>query len=524
MLRRRFGWSFLFFVGLVFLACGGLEETAEEPPWNVVLILADDLGYGDLGCYGQERIRTPNIDRLAAEGLRFTRFYAGSTVCAPSRCSLMTGLHTGHAVVRGNYEVQPMGQYPLSDEALTVAEVFQSQGYRTGLIGKWGLGGPGSTGEPNRQGFEYCFGYLCQRHAHNYYPEFLFRNGERVPLPGNRVAEPRSDGAGVAVERAVYAPDLFEEEVDRFLRDPDPRPFFLYFASPFPHANNEAGDRGMEVPDYGPYAAEDWPEAQKGYAAMVSRLDRAVGRILATLRKTGRDRHTLVLFSSDNGPHREGGFDPHFFNSTGGLRGIKRDLYEGGIRVPFIAWAPDLIPGGGETDQPGAFWDLLPTLAELIGAEVSLPLDGISLLPVLRGESLPTRRPLYWEFKGKQAVAYERWKAVRLGLDSPLELYDLAADPGESRNLAAERPEILAEAERLLQAEHTPSAIFPLFPGESAPVVSGETEASGEQSAGSPPTPSRVLPVAGCAQGPLATQTKPLVMTLRCVAPPGGLS
>lgn len=460
-------WATLLIFGLLtFPSCRRQEQEAPPSPWNVVLIVADDLGYGDLGCYGQERIRTPHLDRLAAEGLRFTRFYAGSTVCAPSRCSLMTGLHTGHAVVRRNYEVKPMGQYPLPDEAVTLAEIFRSQGYRTALIGKWGLGGPGSSGEPNRQGFEYFFGYLCQRHAHNYYPEYLFRNTERVTLAGNRVAEPRPDGSGVAVERAVYAPDLLEEEVVRFLRDPDPRPFFVYFASTFPHANNEAGDRGMEVPDYGPYAGEDWPAAQKGYAAMVTRLDRAVGRILESLRANGRDRNTLVLFTSDNGPHREGGADPYFFNSTGGLRGIKRDLYEGGIRVPMIAWAPRLVPSGRVTDQPAAFWDLFPTFLELLGVEVEIPLDGVSLVPVLRGGALSERPPLYWEFQGKQAVAFDRWKAVRVHPQAALELYDLAVDPGESRDVAAEYPEVVSEAERRMQAEHVPSPIFPLFPGE----------------------------------------------------------
>lgn len=447
---------------LLFGCQGTLTEETRPRRWNIVLIVADDLGYGDLGAYGQTQILTPNLDRLAGEGMRFTRFYAGSTVCAPSRCSLMTGLHTGHAVIRGNYEVQPMGQYPLPEKTVTVAEVLQSEDYRTGLIGKWGLGGPGAEGEPNRQGFEYFFGYLCQRHAHNYYPEFLFRNRERVLLKGNRVAEPRPDGAGVAIDRAVYAPDLFEEEVIRFIEDPDPRPFSLYFASTFPHANNEAGNEGMEVPDYGIYEREDWPPPQKGYAAMVSRLDRAVGRILGSLERTGHGRNTLVLFTSDNGPHKEGGFDPAFFNSSGSLRGIKRDLYEGGIRVPCIVWAPGLVPEGEICDTPGAFWDLFPTFVELAEAKPPGRLDGFSLLSVFRGGEPATRPLLYWEFKGMQAVSFDRWKALRLSPEDLMELYDLLQDPGESNNLAEVHPDLIEQAGRLMEEQHTPSSIFPL--------------------------------------------------------------
>ena len=288
---------------------------------NIIYIMADDLGYGDLGCYGQQRIRTPNLDRLAAEGIRLTDHYAGITVCAPSRCSLMTGRHTGHTVVRGNREVKPMGQYPLPTDTPTVSRLLQQAGYATALIGKWGLGGPGSTGIPNRQGFDYFYGYLCQRHAHNYYPEFLFENEERVPLPGNRVAEPRPDGAGFAVERARYSHDLLAREALAFVERNRDKPFFLYLALTIPHANNEGGRKGMEVPSSEPYANEEWPEPQKGHAAMITRMDRDIGRLLAKVKELGLDEDTLVIFTSDNGPHREGGNDPEFNDSKWSVEG-----------------------------------------------------------------------------------------------------------------------------------------------------------------------------------------------------------
>ena len=458
----------IFVCLLLLVSCGGSpepESAARKP--NIVLIVADDLGYGDLGVYGQQEIRTPNLDRMAAEGLRFTDYYAGSTVCAPSRSSLMTGLHTGHKPIRGNKEVRPMGQHPIADEVVTVAEVLKTAGYATGLIGKWGLGGPDSSGIPNRQGFDYFFGYLCQRHAHNYYPEFLFRNEERVPLK-NKLPEPvRADGAGMAAEKNEYSHDLLAAEAPAFVERHRQQPFFLYLALTIPHANNEAREKGMEAPELGAYAEKDWPEPQKGHAAMISRMDADIGRLLAKISELGLDEQTVVFFTSDNGPHREGGNDPHFNDSNGPLRGIKRDLYEGGIRVPLIARWPGKIEAGRTTGHVSAFWDFLPTLAGIAGAETPAGLDGISMEPTLFSQDGQQRHErLYWEFhegrSSKQAVRLGKWKGVRLSPEGPLELYDLAADIGETVNVAADRPEIVAAIESYLAEARSASEFWPL--------------------------------------------------------------
>ena len=424
---------------------------------NIVLILVDDLGYGDLGCYGQKRIRTPNIDRLAAEGIRFTDHYAGSTVCAPSRCVLMTGLHTGHARIRGN---SPGLMKP---EDVTVAELLKGAGYATGCIGKWGIGHPPPPGDPARNGFDYFFGYLNMWHAHNFYPEFLFRNADRVPLVGNKVARPRGNGAGVAVQRAQYTHDLFAEEALEFVERKKDRPFFLYLPFNIPHANNEAGRKGMEVPSLGQYADLDWPEPQKGHAAMITRMDADVGRLMAKLKKLGIDEKTLVLFTSDNGPHREGGNNPDFNDSNGPLRGIKRDLYEGGIRVPLVARWPGKIKPATKTDHISAFWDFLPTACELARVKPPKNIDGISYLPTLLGknEEQPAHDYLYWEFHeqgGKQAVRLGDYKGVRLNTrknpDGSIELYDLAKDLGETTDVAEKRPEIVQRIRKIMSASH----------------------------------------------------------------------
>ncbi|MGE3818514.1 MAG: arylsulfatase [Isosphaeraceae bacterium] len=452
--------------GLLAAACvcapGFAQESAQVRKPNILLIVADDLGYGDLGVQGQRVIATPNLDRLAAEGMRFTRGYAGSTVCAPSRCALMTGLHTGHALIRGNAQV------PLRPEDVTMAEVLKSAGYATGLFGKWGLGEEGSTGVPNRQGFDSFFGFLNQHHAHNYYPDFLYRNEARIKLEGNVIGPVDN----VATKRTVYAPDLFLKEALAFLEANRDRPFFLEFANTLPHANNERGRElgdGMEVPDYGPYADKPWKSPHKGHAAMIGRLDGDVGQLLDKLRALGLERDTLVIFTSDNGPHKEGGADPKFFQSSGPLRGYKRDLYEGGIRVPFLARWPGKVTAGATTSAPVAFWDLLPTFAEVAGVNAPDGLDGVSILPTILGKSGKIDRPpLYWEFHEggfKQAAVMGDWKAVRVGLDRPLEIYDLAKDEGETRDLARERPEIVARFESHFQGARTESPHWPLKRG-----------------------------------------------------------
>jgi len=453
--------------------CAGAGRMAgeRESPPNIIYIMADDLGYGDLGCYGQKIIKTPNIDKLAEEGMRFTDHYAGSTVCAPSRCCLMTGLHSGHAWIRGNARI------PLRPSDATVAELLKQAGYTTGIIGKWGLGEPETTGIPNRQGFDYWFGYLNQRHAHNYYPEYLWRNEEKFELKNevNHVigGQDRTPG-GVATKRVEYSHDLFAAEALRFVEQNKDNPFFLYLALTIPHANNEAGSKGMEVPSLEPYADKDWPDPQKGHAAMITRMDGDVGRLMTKLKALGLDNDTLVMFTSDNGPHKEGGADPTFFNSSGPLKAYKRALYEGGIRVPMIARWPGRIEAGSVSDHISAFWDFLPTCCELVGVTAPEDIDGISIVPTLLARPGDQRRHeyLYWEFheQGKrQAIRMGEWKGVRQNVaknpDGPIELYNLKNDIGEERNIAARHPGIVARIEAYMKAAHTPSENWPL-PGE----------------------------------------------------------
>jgi len=451
-------------------ACSKGEQATTAHPGkkpNIIFILADDLGYGDLGCYGQQSIQTPNIDRLAAQGMRFTDHYAGSTVCAPSRCCLMTGRHTGHTYIRGNRSVPPSGQEPIPEETFTVAELLKQAGYSTALTGKWGLGGPGSPGIPNRQGFDYFYGYLCQGHAHNYYPEFLYRNEERVLLEGNKVKPARYEGAGVAYEKTQYSHDLIASEGLDFIERNKNNPFFLYLALTIPHANNEAGKEGMEVPDDAPYTNRDWPQQQKNHAAMITRMDRDIGAIMTKLRELGIDENTIVMFSSDNGPHREGGADPEFFASSGPLRGIKRDLYEGGIRVPMIARWPEKIKPGTVSGHISTFWDFLPTAAELAGVQAPADIDGISYVPALVGKEQKKHTHLYWEFHEgsgtKQAVRMGEWKAVRLRPSKPLELYNLTADIGEKNDVADDYPDVISSIEEYLKNARTESKYWNLF-------------------------------------------------------------
>jgi len=428
----------------------GAESGSTNRP-NIIFILADDLGYGDLGCYGQKLIRTPNLDRLAREGVRFTQAYAGSTVCAPSRCVLMTGLHTGHARVRGNALV------PLLPEDRTVAKMLKEAGYVTGIVGKWGLGEPNTPGVPNRQGFDEWFGYLNQGHAHDYYPQYLWRNEQKVTIEGNL------NGA-----KKEYSNDLFTREALDFIRRHRKGPFFLYLTFTLPHANNELGAKtgnGMEVPTDAPYSNESWPQQQKNHAAMITRLDGEVGKVMAVLKELGIDDHTVVFFSSDNGPHREGGAKPEFFRSSGPLRGIKRELPEGGIRVPMIVRWPGKITPGTVSDQVWAFWDFLPTAAAIAGVRPPPAIDGISMLPALLAKPQKSHDDLYWEFheRGfKQAVRMGDWKAIRFGIEGPIELYDLKTDIGEQHNIAAAHPNVVARIEAILKTARTESKDFPI--------------------------------------------------------------
>jgi len=464
--RLARAWICLCLAGLAATPLTAAAKPRPERP-NVILILADDLGYGDLGCYGQKQILTPRLDRMAGEGMLFTRAYAGSTVCAPSRCVLMTGLHTGHCRVRGNGGAFPLSQ-SLRPEDVTVAEVLKTAGYRTALTGKWGLGDVGvqELGLPTRQGFDLMFGYLNQTHAHNYYPTHLYRNESRVELR-NVVPNETPKGAGTASVKVDYSHTLIAEEALRFIRSHATEPFFLYLALTLPHANNEAGAKGMEVPDLGAYADLDWPEPQKAHAAMISLMDRDVGRVLDLLRELSIDGRTVVLFTSDNGPHREGGNDPDFNDSNGPLRGIKRDLYEGGIRVPWIIRWPGVVPAGTRNEHPVWFADLLPTLADLAGQPSPGNLDGTSLVPTLEDPKRALRRhaPFYWEFfeRGfKQALLWEDWKLIKLNAGQTTELYHLQDDIGEQRNLAAEHPDVVKRLEAALATARTDSPDWPV--------------------------------------------------------------
>ena len=477
--------------GLLLVASG--LAAAERKP-NIIFILADDLGYGDLGCYGQKLIQTPHLDRMAAEGMRFTQFYAGSTVCAPSRSVLMTGLHTGHTRVRGNAgNANPLAQ-SLRPGDVTVARVLKDAGYSTALIGKWGLGdeGEAAVGLPTRQGFDYFFGYANQHHAHNYYPDFLLRGEEQVKLR-NKVAPGSADnpiarrfGVGYASEKVEYSHDLFASESLKWVEQQRDKPFFLYLAFTAPHANNEAGrelKNGQEVPDFGSYADQDWSPQNKGQAAMISRMDRDIGRLFDLLKRLKLDEHTLVCFSSDNGPHNEGGHTPELFQPAGPLRGMKRSLTDGGIRVPFLARWPGQIKPGGVSAHVGWFADFLVTACAVAGAKPPAPTDGLSLLPTLRGQPEQQAKPahLYWEFHERgfnQAVLLDgRWKAIRLGrLAAPVELYDLSSDQGETRNLAADQPERVARARALFVSARNESPDWPIREGVAGGAGKGGTK------------------------------------------------
>jgi len=461
---------------LLFTACQNQQkkETGPQKP-NLVYILADDLGYNDLSCYGQELFSTPNIDKLAETGLKFTQHYSGSTVCAPSRSSLMTGQHTGQTFIRGNKEWQPEGQYPLEAEAYTLAEALQGAGYVTGAFGKWGLGYPGSEGDPNFQGFDEFFGYNCQRIAHHYYPYHLWHNQEKIMLEGNE---------GFKTEQ--YGPNLIHVKALKFLEENKDSPFFMFYPSLIPHAEMFAPEEYMEKyrgkfePENsymgvdsgenfrnGPYGSQ--PEAHAATAAMINLLDDQVGEIVAKLKELGVYENTLIIFTSDNGPHLEGGANPDFFNSNGIFRGYKRDLYEGGIRVPMIAvWQGKITPGT-ETNHPSAFWDVYPTFAEITGAKTPDKINGISFLPTLLGneDEQEKHEYLYWEFHergGRKALRKGDWKLINYNVFVPekttVELYNIAADPGEQNNVAKANPEIVKKLTDLMESARTESEVF----------------------------------------------------------------
>ena len=461
-------------ISLFFLLSPLLLQAQQQQP-NIVFILADDLGIGDLGSYGQEKISTPNIDRLAADGMRFTRFYAGTSVCAPSRSSLLTGQHTGHTHIRGNKEIEPEGQEPLADSVRTFAMILQEQGYRTGAFGKWGLGMVGTSGDPNRKGFDEFYGYNCQRQSHRYYPTHLWHNDRKIDLEGNDLTR-----------KAVYAPELIQQQTLAFIRENKDKPFFLFVPTVLPHAElagpedaffkkyeHAFEEKAHQGNDYGPnatipgYASVAKPRAT--FAAMVSRMDHYVGEIIAELEKHGLTENTIIIFSSDNGAHREGGADPDFFNSTAGLKGYKRDLYEGGIRTPLIVSWKNHIAAGTTSDHVSAFWDILPTVQQLTGHQRAESTDGISMLPTLLDQGKqPKHERLYWEFHedgGRQAAIYKNFKLIKFNVKDPdktyYELYDLDTDPLEKKPLKNKK--LANKILKIIDHEHMESPIFPLL-------------------------------------------------------------
>lgn len=445
----------------------GVASSENQKP-NIIYILADDLGYGDLGCYGQKKIKTPRLDQMSEEGMLFTDHYAGNTVCAPSRASLLTGLHQGHAPVRGNRN------NVLQDTDFTLAEMFRLSGYTTALIGKWGLGDVDTPGNPSKQGFDSYFGYLHQTRAHNYYTDYLIYNDEKIALNNKVVFAEEGYAKGIgssAIEKNDYSHSIFIDSALAYLDKPKKKPFFLYLPLTIPHANNEGkltAEHGMEVPDQGIYKNETWPEAEKSKAAMISLLDADVGRILDKLQELYIDRNTLVIFTSDNGPHSEGGVNPDFFDSNGALRGYKRDLYEGGIRVPFIARWPGRIAAGTTSNLQTTFYDMLPTFADITGHELNVQTDGISFLPTLLSNSAQQKKHdyLYWEFAESdydaQAVRSGDWKLLYIFKTDLWELYNLSEDIGEEKNIISEHPEIAEKLKKYMNEAHVFDADYPL--------------------------------------------------------------
>ncbi len=449
------------------------DDASDPARPNIIYIMVDDLGYGDLGCYGQEVIQTPNIDQLAAEGMKFTDHYAGHTVCRPSRLVLWLGQHVGHTGLTGNRSRS------LTSKEQTVARLLKGAGYATGGVGKWALGNVNqpseidNAGHPNRNGFDYWYGYMNQGNAHNYYPTFLWENDKQVKLPGNEIDPAPASRGRVSSKRVTYSHDLLTAAAFRFIERNKGTPFLLHMHWTIPHANNESGrlkGDGMEVPDYGIYADKDWPTPEKGFAAMITRMDADVGRLLKLLKKLNLDEKTLVVFTSDNGPHSEGGHKHEYFNSNGALTGFKRSMHEGGIRVPMIARWPDKIAAGTVSDHPSGFYDFLPTACELAGIKPPEKIDGISYLPTLLGQNDQQKKHKYLYCASQEGatsvgVRFGKWKLVKyrskktgspnpqIEQDSSWRLYDLSEDIGEQNNLAKKRPDVVKQIIHLLKRD-----------------------------------------------------------------------
>lgn len=467
-------------VAVLLVACGPQQQAGDDylskiegKKPNVLFILVDDMGFGDLSCYGQSTLSTPEIDQLASEGLSFINHYTGAPVCAPSRASLLSGKHTGHTNVRGNSPAQL-----LHDDEETLAKLMKRAGYVTGGIGKWGIGHPPPANDPEMKGFDYFYGYVNMWHAHNFYPEFMYRNGVKVPLQnktqlvdGKNPWAHMPEGTGVAEVRKEYAHDLFDAEAVNFIEQNKDTSFFLYLALNVPHANNEGVPDGMEVPSYGPYADKDWPVQEKGFAAMMANIDTTIGMLQDKLNELGIAENTVIVFASDNGPHQEGGHKMEFFNSNGSLKGMKRDLWEGGVKTPLIIKWPGMVAPNTRTAHLSAFWDFLPTFAELTGTPIEGETDGISMLPIILGDTTAQKQHdyLYWEFyelDGRQSVVKDGWKCVKfdIQLDAPYyELYNLNEDPYETKNVADEHPELIKEMQAIMDEAHVPFDKADLF-------------------------------------------------------------
>jgi arylsulfatase A len=463
----------LISMALLISACVKNTEDKSRKP-NIIFIMADDLGYGDLGSYGGSRIQTPNLDKMAEDGIRFLNHYAGTSVCAPARSSLMTGLHTGHTQVRGNLQWEPYGQRPLNENTITLASTLKEAGYYTAMVGKWGLGVEGTSGDPLKQGFDYHLGYLCQVLAHNHSPAFIMENGVKIPLDNEVIWTDTAHwtkGLGsYPIVKKDFTQEIFTNKALEIIESKKDEPFFLYFSSIIPHDNGEApkGKRYSDIPSFAPYENEDWTESEKGYAAMVTHLDKDVGKIMDKLKELGLEENTLVIFTSDNG-----GDSPDSFHeeSNQPFRGHKRDLYEGGIRVPFIAHWKGKISAGRKSTHPSAFWDMLPTFNELAGLSLPQQTDGISIVPELIGQEQTTHGYLYFEFHeqgGKQAVIKDEWKLLRLQARNPdktyLELFNIEEDISEANNLADQYPEKVDELLEIMKHSRVPSEDFPFGP------------------------------------------------------------